>query len=760
MSETIAKIRAQYPQYKDVSDADIADAMHRKFYSDVPREEFNKRIGFALPQEPTQAAISSIVNPMGDGPGGETVRANAAGNTRSKMPLPSIQSAYRVAQERGDRPEQRAMADAYVEAEKRASPVTMGISDRVRSVARGIPFAGEYLDEATALTSAPFDGKRREEVRDYQRARDRGFDASAPYQSMAGKAVGGIGGTIAALPAAGAVAGGNLLLGVGAKTVPGAIGRGILAGGLQGGAAGYGRADETQDAATMAAQDAAIGASLGGIIPAGMALGKKGFDMVAARAAPDDALSSVPAKARDWLVKTVGDRAALQKMQTDAAALGPNGMLADVSPEMLGIAQGAAARPGSRASVVEALTARDKGKNVRIGSAMNDTLGPVVEPSAIKSGIKEGMDDVGERYGDVMRQNGQPVDTSSIAKNLDNLVQNLRGPAQKAMREVRDMLNIPGKKELDPNPNALFQTRQAIDGLMANEANPKVIRELTMARQAIDDQLSSAVPGIKQVDGQFEELARQKGAVDDGARLFRTGPEAARPNDVATALKTAIEPAGTMVGPSGEMLRLTQGARAELDRIVGSNANDVAALRNMLKGEGDWNRQKLASIFGEDKAKRILGVLDNETTMENTYRQVVGGSQTGVKQGFNEFLKEAAGGVKVPVEGSAVGFALRGGQNLLQKITGNNNEAKASQFAEALASLPIKSGSEALAVVDALMKRAAKAKNSENFNDLIGRIGAGTGRADDTNLAKAAIIASIMGRDYVRQSNQKEAPRR
>jgi hypothetical protein len=43
---TIAEIRQQYPQYKDMTDDDLAGAIHSKFYSDMPREEFNQKIGY------------------------------------------------------------------------------------------------------------------------------------------------------------------------------------------------------------------------------------------------------------------------------------------------------------------------------------------------------------------------------------------------------------------------------------------------------------------------------------------------------------------------------------------------------------------------------------------------------------------------------------------------------------------------------------------------------------------------------------------
>jgi len=53
---TLAEIRRQYPQYSDLDDNVLADSLHRKWYSDMPREEFNQRLG--LPPAPTAAPTS------------------------------------------------------------------------------------------------------------------------------------------------------------------------------------------------------------------------------------------------------------------------------------------------------------------------------------------------------------------------------------------------------------------------------------------------------------------------------------------------------------------------------------------------------------------------------------------------------------------------------------------------------------------------------------------------------------------------------
>ena len=43
---TLADVRTKYPQYKDVPDAKLADALHDKFYSHVPLEKFHQAIGY------------------------------------------------------------------------------------------------------------------------------------------------------------------------------------------------------------------------------------------------------------------------------------------------------------------------------------------------------------------------------------------------------------------------------------------------------------------------------------------------------------------------------------------------------------------------------------------------------------------------------------------------------------------------------------------------------------------------------------------
>jgi hypothetical protein len=76
---TIAEVRAKYPQYNDMSDSDLAGALHSKFYSDMPRAEFDQKIGLqaSKPQfdKYQQAAIDEAkANPAIDSEAGYTRR--------------------------------------------------------------------------------------------------------------------------------------------------------------------------------------------------------------------------------------------------------------------------------------------------------------------------------------------------------------------------------------------------------------------------------------------------------------------------------------------------------------------------------------------------------------------------------------------------------------------------------------------------------------------------------------------------------------
>ena len=43
-SSFIAELRQQYPEYNSLTDAQLLEAVHGKFFSDMPREQFEKQV--------------------------------------------------------------------------------------------------------------------------------------------------------------------------------------------------------------------------------------------------------------------------------------------------------------------------------------------------------------------------------------------------------------------------------------------------------------------------------------------------------------------------------------------------------------------------------------------------------------------------------------------------------------------------------------------------------------------------------------------
>lgn len=51
--KTLSDIRSEYPQYEDLSDKELADKLHARFYSDMDRAEFDSKVGLSAKETPS-----------------------------------------------------------------------------------------------------------------------------------------------------------------------------------------------------------------------------------------------------------------------------------------------------------------------------------------------------------------------------------------------------------------------------------------------------------------------------------------------------------------------------------------------------------------------------------------------------------------------------------------------------------------------------------------------------------------------------------
>lgn len=599
-----------------------------------------------------------------------------------------------------------------------------GVEGAVRSIARGTLGIGSYLDELNAATNATLApvvdpllpdsfeklpgqawGERYDQALNIQRRKDDEYDTDHPYLSTGLQIAGGVGSGGALLKATPAI--GNYALGNTGASVGSRVASSLGAGGGTGFVQGFGAGkDGVENRLKQGRNEAVIGAGTGVALMPVAAGANKAASMIAQRilGESNDALSTLTSQARRYVVDELSDPSKVARYRDSLDELGPGAMLADVAPEWLGVARGAAARPGTRGLIVDPLNERSGLANTRLRADVADNLGPDPVPSRVDRSLAADQDQVRRRYGPVMAERSN-YDFIPIADALDDEIQRMRGPAQRQLRNVRQMLNVNGQDMVTTDPAIAFETRQAIDGILETEQNPKVISALTEARQMIDDGLRASVPRIKEVDGQFAEIARQREALGEGRSIMNNGATAMRPSELDETLRQGALPQGEMIGPSGVPLRIQQSSLGEVYRAIGTEANDLNALRKTVRGEGDWNREKLGMLFGEDRADNVLNSIDRENVFADTANRVTRGSDTAMGSRFNQFLDEVSKGQEIPSDATLTGTAAKLFKSILKRVVQGDADTNAGKLAEDIGRLSVATGTARDQIVEAILRR-------------------------------------------------------
>lgn len=556
------------------------------------------------------------------------------------------------------------------------SKVGTALDQGVRMVANGMTFglADKFAGGMDALTGR---AKSYDEGVKAQRATTQGLRNASPAAAGVAEAAGGLAGGL------GLVNSGVTLAGRGAQWLLPRVLKYGVEGGAYGAAHGAGNtySDKVSDYIRNAKDSATIGVLIGSALPiAGTAAGA-GYRLGSAFFGP-----RVEGLGRGASAMLRGAAQADEAGLRALPSMGPEAMLVDAGPAMRGLGQGAGTGTGEgRSALVNALKARDDRTGERLARSLDENLGPSPTPSQIEANLSGNRAFVGLDY-EPLLQGAGPVNTRNLAAQLDAMAIAERGPAQRAARQVREMLNDPvATRELDRNPAALLNSRQAIDGLLANEVDPNTIRVLTQARAAVDGELARSVPGIKAVDAQIAESSRQSTALQRGSQVLDTGKTAVRPGELFNEIRQSAIPQGEMIGPSAAPLRLRQGTRAEMDRLVGTNVNDLNALERKIGTPQDWNSQKLGTVFGEGPRDRVTEGLMNNRKFRQAYQDIVQNSQTAQRQEAAKAMRGAEGG-NVPHDTTATALGLRALNLVSKAISGASNARTKDEIGRVLAS--------------------------------------------------------------------------
>ncbi len=82
------------------------------------------------------------------------------------------------------------------------------------------------------------------------------------------------------------------------------------------------------------------------------------------------------------------------------------------------------------------------------------------------------------------------------------------------------------------------------------------------------------------------------------------------------------------------------GPRSEIDRLVGTQLDDRVALHGVLLGEGDFNRTRLNTAFGEEPVAGLTRTVDRESAFDAIQRRILDDST-------NDARRRAAEDVRV-----------------------------------------------------------------------------------------------------------------
>lgn len=258
---TIAETRQQYPQYKDLSDQQLAEGLYNKFYSDMPKDQYFAKLGVA----------QNMNQLWGDNP---------APNTVSNQPTTLAPEINRLLAQEAQSPDQKNARTARVEQHIRNAeavdqlqnqrlPTTPdAILSKVlprQAVEQGISFG--LSDELSAGIKALIGQGKYDELLQAERERLDRTRKDRPVASIAGEGVGAIA-TAPFVPVAAPFRGANIA----SRAANAAINGGIL-GGVYGFNAGENGAENRLQNASSGAITGAVTGGVGAPLVEGIAAG-------------------------------------------------------------------------------------------------------------------------------------------------------------------------------------------------------------------------------------------------------------------------------------------------------------------------------------------------------------------------------------------------------------------------------------------------------------------------------------------------------
>lgn len=310
-------------------------------------------------------------------------------------------------------------------------------------------------------------------------------------------------------------------------------------------------------------------------------------------------------------------------------ALGPDAMLADIGPQMRGVAGEAYRRAETGRDVAkDLLEARQRGQGARISTAVENVTGvqetPLQAAERLAAGRKAAAD---VNYGKVR---GQPIAVTPAMLQKLEFPEGQRA-AQRALARLRMEYNNPELTLEDAVHGLDFwdEWQKGVRSMAesAGVSGDKHLAQMTSGiRRKVLDELDTQLPGYAQARGEFAAQSRIMEATQGGGDFFMVTPEELS----RRVMKMSPE----------ERQGLVTGAIGAIMKKIGNAPDSANTARNLLKTP--YLRDKFRILLGPDKAEELLARFDDEIAKLETYGEMLRGSQTAERLAQGELMSPGA----------------------------------------------------------------------------------------------------------------------
>lgn len=331
-------------------------------------------------------------------------------------------------------------------------------------------------------------------------------------------------------------------------------------------------------------------------------------------------------------------------------------MLLDASPATTRVASGLATRGGpAMDTIVNATGARQAGTSDRLVADAMDLFGPAKSTKRLEDAIENDV----RASADPLYRRGYTsgVDLRGYAPVISDLFDQAAAKtgsqaAQKAIgrygSQVADIL-----KGKDPELviRRLHDLRQEMDKTANWNAHtstfaapPSHVQQAAReTRSIIDDVLKTEVPQFADADAIVEVGKTRQAATEYGKKVLGGGQDAIWPEDLSRDLARSRPPSKSAAGrqtriPEFPRKDVKAAVRADIETSMGTQANDLGALSKKMGGDNDFNRKKLANLFGETPTDAVVKRIEDERLYSQNNSDIWRGSQTAGRSEAARFL--------------------------------------------------------------------------------------------------------------------------